>query len=203
MSNWYTATEAMSMFVPPVSDRAIRKRAKLYGTDTERIGTVQRDGKPIAAYSVLFLSEYAEQLGRKFIEPERNGGGTDAAGTEPKPVPRSVRKPVARNRSEQNDAEREQFLARIADLQKALDHEQESHKRTQINANLLLPELNRWQSRALEAEGKLLLIEAKGPERNAPEPDSLPPDQAENDATPKEGEVPAKKRPWWSRWLVE
>lgn len=35
------------------------------------------------------------------------------------------------------------------------------------------------------------------------EPYPLPPDPAESDATPKEGEVPAKKRPWWSRWLVE
>jgi hypothetical protein len=212
MSNWYTIEEASALFRPPLTGKTIRVHVRTVRESSndyaDKIRMEYRGGKQVQTVSTPFLVDLASKKGRIFVdssEPVQSVEGTfEPSGSVDA---RSNAKRTIRT-GLNVDALIAEKDAHIAALQEALQREKETVDRER--------EIARKAQESLEREQKIRM--AGTLERIAVPVDrtpvdgsnmvgtvrtSLPPDRAESDATPKEGEVPAKKRPWWQWWLVE
>lgn len=198
---WYTATEAASMFRPATTDKTVRVHIRKVQTGSENgpnlVRMEQRGGKPVRTVSSTFLRELAATLDAELVEPFEHEqtqvqSSSNTEGQTHSNRTGTNRAARVRTGSEVSNLTRiafEQFEAQIADLKGQVQRERELADEARADAR-----------RALELLEQRNRIEMTDALKALPSVQESPQD-ARTDAEPGPGQdyATVPKPSFWSR----
>ncbi|MBC8142639.1 MAG: hypothetical protein H7Y38_14505 [Armatimonadetes bacterium] len=185
---WYSTAQAATRFTPAIAPRTMRVCAADARHDPARVRQKRRGSSLSYELSETYLREIATQKGWQLGDTTDGGRDTERAGQDAEPAGNSGAECAPKPGTDA--AIISEMRGRIADLQEALRHEKESHKRAEMLHAGSLPELTRWRERAEQAENELRQIAAYTGNDGG---------RAGHDAEPTGNEQKPTPRPWWQK----